>query len=101
MDIDLNYIGAADREKTLEERPRIEQAIHAVCGRSGIRIKRAPSDHAGGKWRLTYTTATGRTVSLELDMNFMLRTPLWGHTLLSSRPVGSVLGLGRPRARPA
>lgn len=88
VDIDLNYVGAADRATMLEERPKIEQAIQAVCGRLGIQIKRAPSDHAGGKWRLSYTSVTGRSGSLELDVNFMLRTPLWGHTPSSSRPVG-------------
>ncbi|MBN1606299.1 MAG: nucleotidyl transferase AbiEii/AbiGii toxin family protein [Polyangiaceae bacterium] len=88
VDIDLNYVGAADRETMLDERPKVEQAIEAVCGRLGIQIKRAPSDHAGGKWRLSYTTVTGRPDSLELDVNFMLRTPLWGHTLSASRPVG-------------
>jgi predicted nucleotidyltransferase component of viral defense system len=89
VDIDLNYIGAADRKTMLAERPKIEQAIQAVCGRLGITIKRAPSDHAGGKWRLSYTTVTGRPGTLELDVNFMLRTPMWGHALTASRPVGS------------
>jgi len=88
VDIDLNYVGAADRATMLEERPKIEQAIQAVCGRLSIQIKRSPSDHAGGKWRLSYTTVTGRSGSLELDVNFMLRTPLWDHTLSSSRTVG-------------
>lgn len=88
VDIDLNYIGAADRETMLADRPKVEQAIKAVCGRLGIQIKRAPSDHAGGKWRMSYTTVTGRPGSLELDVNLMLRTPLWGHTLSASRPLG-------------
>lgn len=88
VDIDLNYVGAADRPAMLEERPKIEQAIQAVCGRLGMQVKRAPSDHAGGKWRLSYTTVTGRSGSLEIDVNYMLRTPLWDHSLNSSRPVG-------------
>jgi predicted nucleotidyltransferase component of viral defense system len=91
VDIDLNYVGATDRAAMLDERPKVEQAIQAVCGRLGIQIKRAPSDHAGGKWRLSYMTVTGRSGSLELDMNFMLRTPLWDHTLRSSQPVGPFL----------
>lgn len=89
VDIDLNYIGAADRETMLTERPKIEQAVQAVCGRLGIQIKHSPSDHAGGKWRLSYTTAQGRPGALELDLNFMLRTPLWPIMVMDSRPVGS------------
>ncbi len=88
VDIDLNYVGTAHRETMLAERPKVEQAIEAVCGRLGIQIKRVPSDHAGGKWRLSYTIVTGRPGSLEVDVNFILRTPLWGNALSASRPVG-------------
>src|SRR5580700_5712726 len=35
VDIDLNYIGAVDRDGMLADRPKIEQALHAVCGRVG------------------------------------------------------------------
>ncbi len=89
VDIDLNYIGAADRETMLEERPKVDQAVQAVCGRLGLQVKRIPTEHAGGKWRLSYTTASGRPGTLELDVNFMLRTPLWPHAVRDSRPVGS------------
>ena len=33
VDVDLNYIGAAARERMLADRPKVEQAIQAVCGR--------------------------------------------------------------------
>lgn len=77
VDIDLNYIGAADRETMLAERPKVERAVEAVCARMGLQVRRVPTDHAGGKWRLSYTTASGRPGTLELDLNFLLRTPLW------------------------
>ena len=89
VDIDLNYIGAVDRETMLEERPKIEQAVQAVCGRLGIQTRRIPSEHAGGKWRLSYEGASGHTGTLELDMSFILRTPLWPPVLKDSRPIGS------------
>ncbi len=89
VDIDLNYIGAADRDAMLKERPQVEQALQAVCGRLGLQIKRLPTDHAGGKWRLSYTTTSGRSAALEIDLNFMLRTPLWPPKLADSKTVGS------------
>lgn len=89
VDIDLNYIGAPEREAMLAERPKLERAVQAVCGRLGIQIVRMPTDHAGGKWRLSYTRASGRSGSLELDVNFMLRTPLWPPAAADSRRVGS------------
>jgi predicted nucleotidyltransferase component of viral defense system len=90
VDIDLNYIGAADRETMLAERPKIEQAVQAVCSREGLAIKRMPTDHAGGKWRLTYVGAKGDSGHLELDVNFMLRTPLWPCVTKDCNAVGSV-----------
>ncbi len=96
VDIDLNYIGAADRETMLAERPKLEQAIQAVCGRLGLQVQRVPSDHAGGKWRISYTTVMGRPGTLELDVNFMFRTPLWPHVAADSDSIGSLTVTGIP-----
>jgi len=88
VDIDLNYIAAADRTTTVAERPRVEQALEQVFGRAGLSVKRAPAEHAGGKWRLSYTTALGRPGSIEVDVNFILRTPLWPTGPRDSHPIG-------------
>ena len=89
VDIDVNYVGAVDREGMLADRPKIEQALHAVCGRVGVQPRRVPSDHAGGKWRLNFNRVAGGTSTLELDVNFLLRTPLWPVERVDSRPVGT------------
>lgn len=88
VDIDLNYIGAADRATMLAERRRVEQALEQVFGRLGLTVKKAPSEHAGGKWRLSYTTALGRSGTLEVDLNFMLRVPLWTPVARDSHEIG-------------
>jgi len=88
VDIDLNYIGAADRDTMMAERPKVEQAIQAVCSREGMNITRVPTDHAGGKWRLRYESALGEGGNLEVDLNFMFRVPLWAVTRRSAA-VGS------------
>lgn len=49
VDIDLNYIGAADRKTMLAERPKVEEAVQAVCSREGMTVTRRPEEHAGGK----------------------------------------------------
>jgi len=88
VDIDLNYVGAPDRATMLAERPRVETAIQQVAGREGLTVRRVPTEHAGGKWRLTYTSASGRPGTIELDVNFMLRTPLWPASARDSHPIG-------------
>lgn len=90
MDIDLNYIGSADREAMQADKPKVEQAIQAVCLREGLTVKRMPSEHAGGKWRLSYTNTAGSPDKLEVDLNFMLRVPLWPVETLDSVPLGPV-----------
>jgi predicted nucleotidyltransferase component of viral defense system len=90
IDIDLNYIGAIELEKMQAERPKIEQAVRAVCEREGLAVRRLPSDHAGGKWRLSYQSVIGGTGTLAVDVNFMFRIPLWPPAIKDSHPVGSL-----------
>jgi predicted nucleotidyltransferase component of viral defense system len=89
VDIDLNYVGAEDREAMLAERPKIEQAVQAVFSREGFSVRRMPEEHAGGKWSLRYESAHGLIASLEVDINFMFRVPLWPVTTIDSHPVGA------------
>ncbi len=88
VDIDLNYVGALNKEQMLKDRPRIEQAAQAVFSREGFIVKRAPAEHAGGKWRLNYQSYTGRSGNLEVDLNFMYRQPLWDVLPADSSPFG-------------
>ena len=88
VDIDLNYIGALDREDMLEDRPRVERAAQAVFSREGFTVRRAPDEHAGGKWRLGYVSYTGQPAILEVDLNYMYRQPLWDVQHADSHPIG-------------
>ncbi len=77
VDIDLNYIGSIKRETMIEDRPKIEQAVQAVCSCEGMNITQVPCDHAGGKWQLRYDSSIGESGNLEVDLNFMFHLPLW------------------------
>lgn len=89
VDIDLNYIGTASRETMLMERPKVEQAVQAVCSREGMNIIRQPTQHAGGKWRLRYDSSLGESGPIEIDLNFVFRSPLWPPLLQESRQLCS------------
>lgn len=88
VDIDLNYIGSVERETMLSERPKFEEAIKAVCKRENLAIRRLPYEHAGGKWLLRYDSALGQGGSLEIDINYMLRIPLWPPKTMNSCALG-------------
>lgn len=88
VDIDLNYVGKAEREAMLADRPLVESAIQAVCSREGFAVTRVPDEHAGGKWRLRYESAYGQGANLELDVNYMYRIPLWPLVSMDSNSLG-------------
>ncbi len=96
VDIDLNFVGAPEREEMEEVRPKLERAVRAVCSREGFNVDRAPTDHAGGKWRLRYASALTGSANLELDLNFMFRVPLWPISARDSRKLGSYRASGIP-----
>ncbi len=89
VDIDLNYIGALDRDEMLADRPKVEQAAQAVFSREGLAVRRAPTEHAGGKWRLSYPSFTGQSANVDVDLNFMFRRPLWAIDHADSHPLGA------------
>jgi len=96
VDIDLNFVGTADRDEMTAARSELEQAIAGVCRREGFNPRRMPLAHAGGKWRMAYTDTHGRNSHLAVDLNFMLRTPLWPPQLLDSQVLGDVQIKGIP-----
>jgi predicted nucleotidyltransferase component of viral defense system len=88
VDIDLNYVGSPDKETMLLEKPKLDDAIRAVCHREGFAVRHSPTEHAGGKWLLRYESALGQGGNLTIDLNFMFRIPLWPITPCDSRVVG-------------
>ncbi|MES2345417.1 MAG: nucleotidyl transferase AbiEii/AbiGii toxin family protein [Chlamydiota bacterium] len=89
VDIDLNYVGKLDRQEMILERPEVERALEAVFQREGLSIRRIPEKHAGGKWQLRYESALGGNGNLEVDLNFMFRTPLYGIHKQCSHSIGT------------
>lgn len=89
VDIDLNYIGQLDRQGMLLERPTVEKALEAIFQREGLSIRRIPQKHAGGKWQLRYASVLGGNGNLEIDLNYMFRTPLYGIHKKSSHNIGT------------
>lgn len=86
VDIDLNYIGAGERPVMLAEKPRVLEALRAVFERQQLTVKRLPEDKDDGfKSILGYRRGDGQPGNLELDVNFMLRVPLWPPERADSR----------------
>lgn len=85
VDIDINYVGAADREGMVARRPEFEAALISICEREGCTIKRVPDEHAGGKFRLRFQSVVGGSQNLEVDVSYVGRVPLLGTERLATR----------------
>jgi predicted nucleotidyltransferase component of viral defense system len=77
VDLDFNYIGSPDLSAMREERDDLEKQIRRVIESTGITVDHIAKYHAGGKWRLRAPSAFGGNISLELDLNYLMRVPVW------------------------
>jgi len=93
VDIDVNYIGAADLGTMQKERPRVEGLLTAISERAGYKMNRIAPEHAGGKWRLGYESALGEQANLELDLNYMFRVNFYPLVKTDSKKLGSYQAL--------
>ncbi len=78
IDIDLNYIGSVERETMLKVRSILEQDLKKLIQSRGISVGHAPTDHAGAKWRLRAQSGLGGRFTFEVDLNYIMRVPVWG-----------------------
>jgi len=78
VDIDLNYVASADRGAMQIERETLEKQLVRLLESLAITVERRPAEHAGGKWRLRTASALGGTLTLEIDLNYLMRIPLFG-----------------------
>ena len=75
----------------LAERPEVERRLQELLVQEEYTIHRVPGEHAGGKWRLRYGDLFGTRSTLEVDLAYLYRVPLY--------PVERKGLLGRDRFR--
>ena len=90
VDIDLNYVGALDRATMEAERPDVDAALDRLLASQGYGIRRRPDEHAGGKWLARYTSVLGGNATLEVDINYMARQPLFSMARMESLPLEGI-----------
>lgn len=73
VDVDLNYVGQADRERMLSERPRIEAAVRQVCTGLGYRLQSGADEHALREFYLGFANVAGRHDRIQVEVNFLMR----------------------------
>ena len=88
VDIDVNYVGAVEKEQMDADRPALEDRIERLMESKGYAARREPSEHAGGKWIYRYASALGGAGTIEIDINYLYRGPLYGVARMPSAAIG-------------
>lgn len=76
VDIDLNYVGAIEREEMLAGRVRIEEFIDRVADAQGYAAK-TRTTYGATTWQLRYSNLAGNIDLIKIDINWLLRVPIW------------------------
>jgi hypothetical protein len=75
VDIDLNYIGQADREVMMAERDDVERAVTDIGEEAGFTVVPGKPEHAGRTFQLYYQGVRGRD-HVKVDLDYLNRSPL-------------------------
>jgi predicted nucleotidyltransferase component of viral defense system len=76
VDLDFNYVGHADRQRMLQQRPDVERAVQVIARGQRYTVQNSREGHAGKKFYLSYWATTGTQDRIELDLNYLFRIPL-------------------------
>lgn len=76
VDIDLNYVGEVGREEMLADRPAVEEIHGRIFDAQGYEIRRRAT-YGSTAWTLYYTNLAGNRDSVKVEVNWLLRVPIW------------------------
>lgn len=96
VDIDLNYIGEPMLERMRDARPALEDRLKRLLVSLDLAPRRIATSHAGGNWILPYRNALGTNDRIEIDLNYVLRVPLWDPVSCNSAVVGPMQAINVP-----
>lgn len=78
VDMDLNYVGSTDKDTMQAQRPKVEEEIQALAGAFGYEPDVESRSYAGWKLRLLYENCHEERDSIRVDVNYVMRVPLYG-----------------------
>lgn len=90
VDLDFNYVASIDRTQMLAGRTSIERTLEAIAAARSMECRMVRDGHAGAKWRLHGVASRRQSATVEIDINFQHRAPLWPIELRSAEVLGVV-----------
>jgi len=89
VDIDINYIGSPTREELDRDRSGFEKIIESVCLEESLSIRNKRDSEAATSYSLRYVSSLASGGNLSIDINYMMRIPLFEIETMDSRQLGS------------
>jgi predicted nucleotidyltransferase component of viral defense system len=76
VDIDLDFVGAADAEQAQVRRSELLAELEALARTAGYEVAQERASYAMAHLRLGYVSANGLSALLKVDVNFLDRVPV-------------------------
>jgi predicted nucleotidyltransferase component of viral defense system len=76
VDIDLDFVGAADAEQAQARRLELLAELEAVARSAGYEVAQERASYAMAHLRLNYVSSDGLSAQLKVDLNFLDRVPV-------------------------
>lgn len=78
VDLDFNFVGCSDRDGMVQARPAIERTLTDLMRRMGYQVQHSAEAAASRKIYAQYRSVLCPSDRVELDINYLWRTPLAG-----------------------
>ena len=92
VDLDLDYVGAADAAQAKRRRPELLHEIERLAVEAGYHVEHMRPSYAMAHLLLRYQNVSGRGEPIKLDINFLDRVPVLEPIVLPLRhPFGDEL----------
>lgn len=78
IDLDFNYIGQIHKEKMENDRNRIRELLARISNLQGYEVEKEGRKYAQDRFVLRFTSYNGSQDRVEIEVNYMLRVPLFG-----------------------
>lgn len=76
VDIDLNYIGAVERDVMLKAKPMVLEVLADLATDLGYEPIQPRDDHGGTKLSFRHRNSLGSRDDIDIDVNWLARVPL-------------------------
>ena len=90
VDIDINYIQSAKKKTMMSQRDKLEDEIEKLGEKKGYQLDKKSESYALSSFHFSYHRASGGRDSLKVEVNFLMRQPLYNISSLRPRELGSM-----------